>query len=73
MPLEQSKMQTREHASKIENSPGMMCETVPQATSWQIQEVDVGWDVYCRESMLTVILTFGILYASYASNYSQRV
>ena len=43
-------MRTREHASKIENSPGTMCETVPQATSWQIQEVDVGWDVYCRES-----------------------
>ena len=30
-----------------------MCETVPQATPWQTQEVVVGWVVYWRVSMLT--------------------
>ena len=43
-------MRTSGHASKIENSPAhvgyMMCETVPQATPRQTQEVVVGW--VCR-------------------------
>ena len=56
MPLEQPKMRTSRHASKIENSPAhvgyMMCETVPQATPRQTQEVVVGWTVDWRVSML---------------------
>ena len=55
MPLEQPKMRTSGHASKIENSPAhvgyMMCETVPQATPRQTQEVVVGWVVDWRVSM----------------------
>ena len=46
MPLEQPKMRTSGHASKIENSPAhvgyMMCETVPQATPRQTQEGSCG-------------------------------
>ena len=49
-------MRTSGHASKIENSPAhvgyMMCETVPQATPRQTQEVVVGWVVDWRVSML---------------------
>ena len=60
MPLEQPKMRTSGHASKIENSPAhvgyMMCETVPQATPRQTQEVVVGWVVYWRVSMLTTLV-----------------
>ena len=51
-------MRTSGHASKIENSPAhvgyMMCETVPQATPRQTQEVVVGWVVDWRVSMLIV-------------------
>ena len=49
-------MRTSGQASKIENSPAhvgyRMCETVPQATPRQTQEVVVGWVVDWRVSML---------------------
>ena len=36
----------------------MMCETVPQATPRQTQEVVVGWVVYWPVSMLTEVNLF---------------
>ena len=56
MPLEQPKMQTSRHASKIENSPAHVGYDVQDCASSyprQTQEVVVGWVVYCRVSMLT--------------------